>query len=51
MLKNPGIKTIIPRVSKGFLCPITGEIMADPVMTSDGHTFDRHAIERWFNKG
>ena len=30
-----------------FLCPITGEIMRDPVTTCDGHAFERAAIERW----
>eukprot|EP00047_Mylnosiga_fluctuans_P023814 m.146511 g.146511 ORF g.146511 m.146511 type:complete len:568 (+) comp9697_c0_seq25:130-1833(+) len=30
-----------------FLCPITHEIMRDPVSTADGHTFEREAIERW----
>lgn len=30
-----------------FLCPITGELMEDPVTTADGHTFERLAIERW----
>jgi len=30
-----------------FLCPITGEVMRDPVTTSDGHAFERAAIERW----
>ena len=30
-----------------FLCPITGELMEDPVTTADGHTFERAAIERW----
>lgn len=30
-----------------FLCPITGEVMNDPVTTADGHTFERAAIERW----
>jgi len=30
-----------------FMCPITGEIMRDPVTTADGHTFERRAIERW----
>jgi len=32
-----------------FLCPIFQEIMADPVKTIDGHTYDRPAIERWFS--
>jgi hypothetical protein len=30
-----------------FLCPITGEVMVDPVTTCDGHAFEREAIERW----
>ena len=34
-----------------FICPITTEIMSDPVMTADaradGHAYERTAIERW----
>ena len=30
-----------------FLCPITNELMRDPVTTADGHTFERAPIERW----
>ena len=30
-----------------FLCPITGDVMRDPVTTADGHAFERTAIERW----
>ena len=30
-----------------YLCPITQEIMVDPVSTSDGHTYERAAIRRW----
>jgi len=29
-------------------CPITGEPMQDPVVAADGHTYERYAIERWF---
>ena len=28
-------------------CPITLEIMLDPVIASDGHSYERIAIERW----
>lgn len=35
------------RVPAPFLCPITGEVMTDPVSTVDGHTYERDAIERW----
>ncbi len=31
-----------------FICPITQEIMDDPVIAVDGHTYDRIAIEEWF---
>ena len=33
-----------------FFCCITQDIMSDPVKTSDGHIYDRHAIERWFQE-
>jgi hypothetical protein len=34
-----------------FLCPITGQIMVDPVTTSGGHTYEWSAISRWFRTG
>ena len=34
--------------SEDFICPITQEIMDDPVIAVDGHTYDRIAIEEWF---
>jgi hypothetical protein len=34
-------------IPKEFLCPITGEIVIDPVITSDGITFEKKAIELW----
>ena len=30
-----------------FLCPITKELMVDPVLAPDGHTYDRKAIIKW----
>jgi len=30
-----------------FKCPVTQEVMQNPVCTCDGHTFDRVAIEQW----
>ncbi|KAK9830341.1 hypothetical protein WJX72_011142 [[Myrmecia] bisecta] len=29
-------------------CPITQDIMSDPVIAEDGHTYERAAIEEWF---
>ena len=31
-------------------CPITHEIMNDPVIAADGHTYERRAIERWLSQ-
>ena len=33
------------------LCPISHELMTDPVVCSDGHTYDRKGIETWFRQG
>ncbi len=30
-----------------FSCPITMEVMMDPVLASDKLSYERHAIERW----
>jgi len=30
-----------------LICPITQELMNDPVIAADGHTYERVAIERW----
>ena len=40
------VQTPIP--PNELLCPITHELMVDPVMTADGHTYERSAIERHF---
>ena len=37
-------------IPKAFLCPITHEVMNDPHIASDGHTYERDAIERWFRQ-
>ncbi|XP_052211526.1 U-box domain-containing protein 44-like [Diospyros lotus] len=34
-----------------FICPITKEVMVDPVEISSGHTFERSAIGKWFADG
>jgi len=33
-----------------YMCPITCEMMVDPVIASDGHTYERTAIKRWFQQ-
>ncbi|KAF7830749.1 U-box domain-containing protein 44-like [Senna tora] len=36
---------------QSFYCPISLDIMEDPVETSSGKTFERSAIEKWFTEG
>jgi hypothetical protein len=33
-----------------FICPISFEVMSDPVIAPSGHSFERSAIERWFQQ-
>jgi len=44
---NKGTEISIP---KKYCCPISGEIMAEPVCTMDGQTYDRKYIEEWLFK-
>jgi len=34
-----------------FTCPLTREIFRDPVILSDGFTYEREAIQHWLNLG
>ena len=36
-----------PAAQDVFLCPITHELMRDPVVALDGHTYERDAITQW----
>ncbi|KAI3459946.1 hypothetical protein Pfo_016609 [Paulownia fortunei] len=33
-----------------FLCPLTKQVMSDPVTLENGQTFEREAIEKWFRE-
>ncbi|CAA2933267.1 U-box domain-containing 44-like [Olea europaea subsp. europaea] len=35
---------------QSFYCPITKEVMVDPVETPSGHTYERSAIEKWLEE-
>eukprot|EP00850_Spirogloea_muscicola_P002888 SM000011S19066 [mRNA] locus=s11:620713:624599:- [translate_table: standard] len=37
-------------ISACFVCPITKEVMKEPVVTADGHTYERDAIARWLSE-
>lgn len=35
------------KVPDSFICALTHDLMADPVIDPEGHTYDRPAIEKW----
>jgi hypothetical protein len=50
-LEQQSRSALVARIEGLMLCPVTLDPMADPVITSDGQTYDRSAIETWFNSG
>ncbi|KAG1362688.1 U-box domain-containing protein 44 [Cocos nucifera] len=40
----------IEPIYEAFLCPLTKQIMRDPVTLENGQTFEREAIEKWFKE-
>ena len=47
-LTKPGLDA--NHLPGAFLCPITQEPMVDPVVTADGQTYEREAIQRWIEQ-
>ncbi len=41
------IKGLTENELRNFTCPITHDIMWEPVVASDGHTYEKDAIEQW----
>lgn len=46
---SPGYKSVPPPTA--YLCPISFEVMSDPVSTDDGHSYERKNIVQWFRMG
>lgn len=54
-----GVRATIPevvhataeQVPEEFCCPITHEVFEDPVIANDGFTYERQAIQDWFDNG
>ena len=44
---GPSAASEAAEVPDEFICPITSEIMTDPVSTEDGFTYERAAITEW----
>ncbi|KAG1359503.1 U-box domain-containing protein 44-like [Cocos nucifera] len=43
-------KSRIEPIFSAFVCPLTKQVMRDPVTIENGHTFEREAIEKWFQE-
>ncbi|KAJ5079250.1 phosphatidylinositol-4-phosphate 5-kinase related [Anaeramoeba ignava] len=37
-------------IPQEYICPLSKELMQDPVILSDGYTYERKAIEEWITK-
>ncbi len=44
---GPGAGQAPPEPPAHFVCPITQEVMVEPVFAADGYTYERMAIEAW----
>jgi hypothetical protein len=40
----------IEPIYDAFVCPLTKQVMRDPVTSENGQTFEREAIEKWFKE-
>jgi hypothetical protein len=47
---NSGTNDVDDSIPQSFRCPLTFEVMADPVLDSEGNTFERKAILKWLQK-
>ena len=56
-LRDYVMKTEFPEVKTGvsipayFRCPLTLELMLDPVIVASGQTYDRQSIQKWLDHG
>jgi hypothetical protein len=44
-------QSILPNIPDEFRCPISLDLMKDPVIVASGHTYDRNSIAQWINSG
>eukprot|EP01043_Picozoa_sp_COSAG02_P024398 COSAG02_NODE_1331_length_13215_cov_3.173058_7_plen_1505_part_00 len=45
-----GHSSKLPNLPETFCCPITRQLMRDPVVACDGHTYEQRAIENWLSQ-
>ena len=47
MSTSKRLRSTVSNISKHLICPITQELMVDPVLAEDGHTYERASIIEW----
>ena len=40
----------VPKEKNNLICPISMDLMTDPVVAACGHVFDKESIEKYFNR-
>lgn len=48
---SPKLKIDESSIPDEYICPISREVMVDPVLASDGFSYERSEIENWFKRG
>ncbi|XP_003405882.1 WD repeat, SAM and U-box domain-containing protein 1 isoform X1 [Loxodonta africana] len=44
------VKSLSSGIPDEFICPITRELMKEPVIASDGYSYEKEAMENWIGK-
>ena len=45
------LKSDLVDIPEDYLCPITQELMQNPVVAADGHTYEEKAVVQWLQSG
>lgn len=49
--QSPSSQSMVFNVPDEFRCPISLDLLRDPVIVASGHTYDRNSIAQWINSG
>ncbi|EXC04705.1 U-box domain-containing protein 13 [Morus notabilis] len=49
--RSSSSQSVVANIPDEFRCPISLDLMRDPVIVASGHTYDRNSIAQWINSG
>lgn len=49
--RNPSEKINSPTIPEDYICPISLDLMKDPVIVATGQTYERLCIQKWWDSG